>query len=118
MGTQYVYDFPELFRQAFHQSWLKSAKKVPSFKERIPPLTECLEYSELVLDDNGGLAEVQREPGTNAHGMVGWVLTAKTPEYLRGRKFIIIANDITPRIVSFGPAEDKPPHKCTEFARK
>ena len=56
MGTQYVYDFPELFRQAFHQSWLKSAKKVPSFKERIPPLTECLEYSELVLDDNGGLA--------------------------------------------------------------
>ncbi|PUU73917.1 acetyl-CoA carboxylase [Tuber borchii] len=81
MGTQYVDDFPELFRQAFHQSWLKSAKKVPSFKERIPPLTECLEYSELVLDDNGGLAEVQRELGTNAHGMVGWVLTAKTPEH-------------------------------------
>jgi len=118
MGTQYVYDFPELFRQAFHQSWVKSAKKVPSFKERIPPLTECLEYSELVLDDNGGLAEVQREPGTNAHGMVGWVLTAKTPEYPRGRRFVIIANDITFRIGSFGPAEDKFFHKCTEFARK
>ncbi|KAG0126309.1 acetyl-CoA carboxylase [Tuber indicum] len=118
MGTQYVYDFPELFRQAFHQSWLKSAKKVPSFKERIPPLTECLEYSELVMDDNGGLAKVQRELGTNAHSMVGWVLTAKTPEHLRGRKFIIIANDITFRIVSFGPAEDKFFHKCTEFARK
>ncbi|KAG0644556.1 acetyl-CoA carboxylase [Tuber brumale] len=118
MGTQYVYDFPELFRQASHQSWLKSAKKVPLFKERIPPLTECLEYSELVLDDNSGLADVQQEPGTNTHGMVGWVLTAKTPEYLRGRKFIIIANDITFRIVSFGPAEDKFFHKCTEFARK
>ncbi|KAG0134921.1 hypothetical protein HOY82DRAFT_552929, partial [Tuber indicum] len=75
-------------------------------------------YSELVLDDNGGLAEVQRELRTNARGMVGWVLTAKTPEYLRGRKFIIIANDITFRIVSFGPAEDKSFHKCTEFARK
>ncbi|KAG0640499.1 acetyl-CoA carboxylase [Tuber brumale] len=118
MGTQYVYDFPELIRQASHQSWLKSAKKVPLFKERIPPLTECLEYSELVLDDNSGLADVQQEPGTNAHGMVGWVLTAKTPESLRGPKFIIIANDITFRIVSFGPAEDKCFHKCTEFARK
>ncbi|KAG0633050.1 hypothetical protein HOY80DRAFT_897137, partial [Tuber brumale] len=59
-----------------------------------------------------------RLTGTNAHGMVGWVLTAKTPEYLRGRKFIIIANDITFRIVSFGPAKDKLFHKCTEFARK
>ncbi|KAG0640532.1 acetyl-CoA carboxylase [Tuber brumale] len=118
MGTQYVYDFPELFRQASHQSWLKSAKKVPLFKERTPPLTEFLEYSELVLDDNSGLADVQQEPGTNAHGMVGWVLTAKTPEYLRGRKFIIIANDITFRIVSFGPAEDKFFHKRTEFAQK
>ena len=48
--------------------------------------------------------------------MVGWVLTAKTPEYLRGRQFIIIANNITFRIVSFGPAEDKFFHKCTEFA--
>lgn len=117
MGTQYVYDFPELFRQAIQQSWLKTAKKVPSFKERVPQLTECLEYNELVLDDNGGLAEVQREPGTNTHGMVGWVVTAKTPEYPKGRKFIIIANDITFRIGSFGPAEDKFFHKCTELAR-
>ena len=79
MGTQSVYDFPELFRQAFHQSWLKCAKKVLSFKERIPPLTECLEYSELVLDDNGGLAEVQREPGTNAHGLVLWISARHLP---------------------------------------
>ncbi|KAG0637765.1 acetyl-CoA carboxylase [Tuber brumale] len=118
MGTQYVYDFRKLFRQAFHQSWLKSAKKVPSFKERIQLVTKCLEYSELVWDDNGGLAEVQPELGTNAHGMNGWVLRAKTPAYLRGRKFIIIASDITFRIISFGAAEDKFFHKCAEFARK
>lgn len=117
MGTQYVYDFPELFRQAIHQSWLKTAKKVVSFKEKVPQLGECLDYHELVLDDNGGLAEVQREPGTNTHGMVGWVVTAKTPEYPKGRKFIIIANDITFRIGSFGPAEDRFFHKCTELAR-
>lgn len=117
MGTQYVYDFPELFRQAIHQNWLKTAKKVVSFKEKVPQLGECLDYHELVLDDNGGLAEVQREPGTNTHGMVGWVVTAKTPEYPKGRKFIIIANDITFRIGSFGPAEDRFFHKCTELAR-
>ncbi|PUU72185.1 acetyl-CoA carboxylase [Tuber borchii] len=72
MGIQYRYDFPELFGQAFHRSWLKSAKKVPSFKERIPPLTECLEYRELALDDNNSLAKVYREPGTNAHNMIGY----------------------------------------------
>ena len=118
MGTQYVYDFPELFRQAFQNSWTKAVAKHQSLAEKQPPIGECMEYSELVLDDTDNLAEVSREPGTNAHGMVGWILTAKTPEYPRGRKFIIIANDITFKIGSFGPLEDKFFFKCTELARK
>jgi acetyl-CoA carboxylase/biotin carboxylase 1 len=76
-----------------------------------------MDYSELVLDDTDNLAEVSREPGTNTHGMVGWIVTAKTPEYPRGR-FIIVANDITFKIGSFGPTEDKFFFKCTELARK
>ncbi|KAH8696039.1 putative acetyl-CoA carboxylase [Talaromyces proteolyticus] len=118
MGTQYVYDFPELFRQAFQNSWTKSIETVPSLAEKRPPVGECIEYSELVLDDTDNLVEVSREAGTNTHGMVGWVVTAYTPEYPRGRKFIIIANDITYQIGSFGPQEDKFFHKCTELARK
>ncbi|KAL4749249.1 hypothetical protein BDW72DRAFT_178697 [Aspergillus terricola var. indicus] len=118
MGTQYVYDFPELFREAFQNSWTKAIEKSPSLIERRPPLGECMEYSELVLDDTDNLVEISRGPGTNTHGMVGWIVTARTPEYPEGRRFIIVANDITFQIGSFGPLEDKFFHKCTELARK
>lgn len=118
MGTQYVYDFPELFRQAIQNSWAKAVRKHPTLAEKQPPSGECIDTSELVLDDADNLAEVNREPGTNTHGMVGWIITARTPEYPRGRKFIVIANDITFKIGSFGPKEDQFFHKCTELARK
>ncbi|KAL2838455.1 acetyl-CoA carboxylase [Aspergillus pseudoustus] len=118
MGTQYVYDFPELFREAFQNSWGKAIAKVPSVAERRPALGECMEYTELVLDDEDNLIEISRGPGTNTHGMVGWLVTARTPEYPAGRRFIIVANDITFQIGSFGPLEDKFFHKCTELARK
>ncbi|KAJ5730609.1 Acetyl-CoA carboxylase [Penicillium malachiteum] len=118
MGTQYVYDFPELFRQAFQNSWTKALETIPSLASQRPPVGECIDYSELVLDDTDNLVEVSREPGTNSHGMVGWIVTARTPEYPKGRRFIIVANDITFQIGSFGPQEDKFFHKCTELARK
>ena len=118
MGTQYVYDFPELFRQAFFNSWTKTVAKHAPLADSQPQITECIEYHELVLDDSDSLTEVAREPGTNSCGMVGWIVTAKTPEYPRGRRFIMIANDITYQIGSFGPQEDKFFHKCTELARK
>lgn len=118
MGTQYVYDFPELFRQATENSWHAAVAKHPYLREKQPPKGECIEYYELVLDDNDNLAEVNRDPGSNIIGMVGWIVTAKTPEYPRGRRFIIIANDITYKIGSFGPQEDNFFHKCSELARK
>ncbi|KAL6716794.1 acetyl-coenzyme-A carboxylase [Lecanora helva] len=118
MGTQYVYDFPDLFRQAFVNSWAKAVQKHSSLAGKAPQIEDCMEYSELILDDHDELAEVSREPGTNTHGMVGWIVTAKTPEYPKGRRFIIISNDITFSIGSFGPKEDKFFYKCTELARK
>jgi len=118
MGTQFVYDFPELFRQAFQNAWTKAVAKHSSLASKQPPTGECMDYSELVLDEHDELAEVSREPGTNTHGMVGWIVTAKTPEYPKGRRFIIVANDITFKIGSFGPTEDKFFFKCTELARR
>ncbi|KAL1861012.1 acetyl-coenzyme-A carboxylase [Paecilomyces lecythidis] len=118
MGTQYVYDFPELFRQAVQNSWTRAISKISSLSDKRPPVGECIDYCELVLDDRDNLVEVSREAGTNTHGMVGWIVTARTPEYPRGRRFIIVANDITYQIGSFGPLEDKFFHKCTELARK
>jgi len=118
MGTQYVYDFPELFRQAIENEWKTVIAQHPLLKEKQPVEGECLEYYELVLDNDDSLAEVNRDPGANAIGMVGWLVTAKTPEYPRGRRFVVIANDITHKIGSFGPKEDKFFHKCSELARK
>ena len=40
-------------------------------------------------------------------GMVAWRLTMLTPEYPDGREVIIIANDLTYQIGSFGPLEDQ-----------
>jgi acetyl-CoA carboxylase/biotin carboxylase 1 len=117
LGTQYVYDFPELFRQAIQNSWAKAVKKHPALAEKQPAVGECLDCNELVLDQET-LAEVSRDPGTNTCGMVGWLLNARTPEYPRGRKFVLIANDITYQIGSFGPKEDNFFNKCTELARK
>jgi len=118
MGTQYVYDFPELFRQAIENEWRAIVAQHPAMKDKQPLRGECIEYNELIIDDSDNLAEVNREPGANNIGMVGWIITAKTPEYPRGRRFIIIANDITHKIGSFGPMEDKFFHKCSELARK
>ncbi|EGW34547.1 uncharacterized protein SPAPADRAFT_134536 [Spathaspora passalidarum NRRL Y-27907] len=109
MGTTYVYDFPELFRQATISQWKKYGKKAPK---------DVFTSLELIHDENDHLTAVEREPGSNKIGMVGFKVTAKTPEYPRGRQFIIVANDITHKIGSFGPEEDYFFNKCTELARE
>lgn len=118
MGTQYVYDFPELFRQAIQNSWVKAIKQQPALASQQPKVGDCVSFTELVLDDHDSLDEVNREPGTNTCGMVGWIFRARTPEYPTGRRFIVVANDITYKIGSFGPKEDDFFYKCTELARK
>jgi len=40
-------------------------------------------------------------------GMVAWRLMLRTPQYPDGREVILIANDITHQIGSFGPPEDQ-----------
>ena len=86
MGTQYVYDFPELFRQAIENEWRATVAQHPAMKEKQPVQGECIDANELVLDESDNLAEVSREPGANQIGMVGWIITARTPEYPRGRR--------------------------------
>ena len=85
-------------------------------KEKVPK--EIFTSLELISDENGDLTAVERDPGSNKIGMVGFKVTAKTPEYPRGRQFIIVANDITHKIGSFGPEEDEFFNKCTQLARK
>ncbi|PRT52762.1 Acetyl-CoA carboxylase [Wickerhamiella sorbophila] len=109
-GTTYVYDFPDLFREAFTTEWDQSGQSAPK------DLFQCVE---LILDESGEkLTEVDREPGANNVGMVAWKCVAKTPAHPDGRQFLIVANDITYKIGSFGPQEDKVFAKVTELARQ
>jgi acetyl-CoA carboxylase/biotin carboxylase 1 len=109
VGTTYVYDFPDLFRQAIRRQWKLVGKTAPA---------EPLVAKELVLDEFGTPQEVSRPPGTNNIGMVGWIYTIYTPECPQGRRIVVIANDITFKIGSFGPDEDRYFFAVTEVARK
>ncbi|XP_033618806.1 acetyl-CoA carboxylase 1 isoform X6 [Fukomys damarensis] len=115
LGTTYIYDIPEMFRQSLIKLWesMSTQAFLPS-----PPLpSDMLTYTELVLDDQGQLVHMNRLPGGNEIGMVSWKMTLKSPEYPEGRDIIVIGNDITYRIGSFGPQEDLLFLRASELAR-
>ncbi|KIJ55614.1 hypothetical protein M422DRAFT_199902 [Sphaerobolus stellatus SS14] len=114
IGTTYVYDFPDLFSKALHNLWLKARAANPSL---VQPKV-FLVSKELVLDENDELQEVDRASGNNTCGMVAWVFTLYTPEVPRGRRVVAIANDITYKIGSFGPQEDRFFNLASQYARK
>ncbi|KFQ91765.1 Acetyl-CoA carboxylase 2, partial [Nipponia nippon] len=107
LGTTYVYDFPEMIRQALFKLWGSS--------ELYPK--DILTYTELVLDSQGHLVQMNRVPGGNEVGMVAFKMKLKTPEYPRGREIVLICNDITHKIGSFGPEEDLVFLRASELAR-
>lgn len=50
--------------------------------------------------------------------MVAWRIVLATPEYPQGRELILIANDLTFFIGSFGPREDILFNKASIVARE
>lgn len=50
--------------------------------------------------------------------MVAWRIVLATPEYPDGREIIVIANDLTYLIGSFGIQEDIVFHKASQLARE
>ncbi|XP_044296549.1 acetyl-CoA carboxylase 2 isoform X1 [Varanus komodoensis] len=107
LGTTYVYDFLEMFRQALFKLWGPTAEEA----------SDVLTYTELVLDSQGQLVQMNRLPGGNEIGMVAFKMKLKTPEYPRGRDIVLISNDITYKIGSFGPEEDLLFLRASELAR-
>ncbi|XP_062873532.1 acetyl-CoA carboxylase 2 isoform X2 [Trichomycterus rosablanca] len=107
LGTTYVYDFPEMFRQALLKLWGPG--------DQCPK--DVLLCSELVLDPQDRLVQMNRLPGDNEVGMVAFRMKMKTPEYPEGREIVVICNDITYQIGSFGPQEDLLFLRASELAR-
>lgn len=117
VGTTYVYDFPDIFRQMVDLLWKQYVQE--RITEDIEVPDKLMDFVELVLDPETEtrLVEQKRVPGENNVGMVAWRLTLYTPEYPDGRDLIVIANDITYFIGSFGPKEDKVFQLASETAR-
>ncbi|XP_066466005.1 acetyl-CoA carboxylase 2 isoform X2 [Tiliqua scincoides] len=107
LGTTYVYDFPAMFRQALFKLWGSGEAAA----------ADVLTYTELVLDSQGQLVLMNRLPGGNEIGMVAFKMKLKTPEYPQGRDIIVISNDITYKMGSFGPEEDLLFLRASELAR-
>lgn len=114
-GTTYAYDLPDIFRQQVEKSWHKYIEERPNSNITIP--TSVMDCVELVLDGDN-LVEQKRLPGENDVGMVAWRLTLYTPEFPAGRDIILIANDLTHFLGSFGPKEDFLFYRASERARQ
>ncbi|CAF0784693.1 unnamed protein product, partial [Didymodactylos carnosus] len=166
-GTTYVYDFPEMFRQALSHIWRLHMEK-NNAKKTLPG--DLFEYEELILDNSAsnslndlsfslspvgainaiattpsrslinspkindkidtssipfssdllkkcGLQALRRHPTENDCGMIAWRMKLKTPEYPNGRIIIVIANDLTYKIGSFGIEEDLLFQRSSQLAR-
>ena len=64
-----------------------------------------------------GLIVRARSPAENDCGIVAWRIRMKTPECPNGRTIIVIANDITYKIGSFGIDEDLLFQRASELSR-
>ncbi|XP_050530810.1 acetyl-CoA carboxylase isoform X6 [Daktulosphaira vitifoliae] len=102
-GTTYVYDIPDMFRQVIEVLWQEYIAEHPN--DGVLKNSVVFDYVELIVEDDH-IVEQKRFSGENSAGMVAWRFTMNTPEYPDGRDIIVIANDLTINIGSFGPQED------------
>ena len=119
-NTTYVYDYPELFRIAVKDQWREHMSQYKSAQKDFPTEQELQNIVQVVELDivNNKLVKVKRFPGENNIAMVAWKMNLKTVEYPKGRDIIVIANDITMEIGSFGPKEDQLFLEASKLARK
>ncbi|XP_075988635.1 acetyl-CoA carboxylase isoform X2 [Anticarsia gemmatalis] len=116
-GTTYVYDIPDMFRQMVERRWRECIEEGSIDG---PQPDNVMSLVELVVEPDGErrVVEVTRLPGQNTVGMVAWRLTLFTPECPAGRDIILIANDLTYYMGSFGPQEDWVYYKASQYARE
>lgn len=114
LGTTYVYDFPELFKQAIINEWEEWGS---ASKKEMNPAKDVVKVKEYVLDENDQLMPMNRLHGENTIGMIAWKMECVTPTCPEGREIVVVANDLTVMIGSFAPPEDMLFKRASEMAR-
>jgi acetyl-CoA carboxylase/biotin carboxylase 1 len=115
VGSTYAYDFLGLMEVALIAEWSEHIGSLPDGSASVPK--NLFESQELIEGADGELILSSRPVGTNSIGMVGWLVSMKTPEYPEGRELVVIANDVTIQSGSFGVAEDEFYYKASALAR-
>jgi len=114
MFTTYVHDYVELMREAVKQTWAAVSRTQPG----IHTPRVFIVATELALDEAENLVPVPEGAKPNRVGMLAWQITVFTPTAPAGRDIILISNDVTHVIGSFGPKEDLVFHKASKLARE
>ena len=117
IGSTYAYDFLGLMEVGLLAEWDDYISSLPA-NSAVEAPGNVFAAQELLEDSNGGLVFGSRAVGSNTVGMVGWVVTMKTPEYPEGRDVVVIANDVTVQSGSFGVEEDEFYYKASAYARE
>lgn len=115
VGSTYAYDFLGLLEVGLISEWQQYNKDLGD-EDVIP--AHAFSSQEFIEDENGELTLGFRQIGTNAIGMVAWLVNMKTPEYPQGRDVVFIANDVTVQSGSFGVQEDEFFYKASKWARE
>jgi len=117
--TAYCYDFLPIMRQAIRKRWWRYFRSQgmaeAKIKASIPE--DLFEASELVLGPDGNAVPTERPIGQNDIGMVAWIIEYKSIEYPEGREIVIIANDISFQVGTFGVQEDNLYNAASRYAR-
>ena len=116
VGSTYAYDFLGLMEVGLISEWQDYVSETGKGDDAVP--ANVFEAEEFIEGPDGELTLGSRPIGTNKVGMVGWLVTMKTPEYPEGRKAVIISNDVTVQSGSFGVEEDEFFYKCSKYARE
>ena len=104
LGSTYAYDYIDLLREVVKRRWEAVQQQ---FAGAMTTPRDYLKVTELVLDEKDQLVEKpSSDTGDNNVGMIAWKIKMRTPEIPQGRDIILITNDITHVIGSFGPRED------------
>ncbi|KNC83894.1 hypothetical protein SARC_03882 [Sphaeroforma arctica JP610] len=117
-NTTFVKDFPELFRQGLRELWSEPQAATLNAEHKHSQLVEVTDY---VLNKEDILVPSQSKELFDEYADVGMSarrLKMYTPEYPEGREAILICNDITHVIGSFGVREDKVFQQASQMARE
>lgn len=92
-GSTFIYDRPALFPKEAAKIWEMQGLTAPE------NLVEVL--GELVVK-GGKVQAVQREPGKNETGIVGFVIKVKLPNFPEGKQMVLVGHDRTHRDTPLG----------------